>query len=92
MFPPININVLPTQSSPLISSSSGTEATPPKITQADSIDIPGLLEAVEEYTSWHLSRVSTNSFKENLGPLGGSSSTTLPPVILLVLEPARNWP
>jgi hypothetical protein len=67
MFPPININVLPTQSSPLISSSSGTEATPPKITQADSIDIPGLLEeAVEEYTSWYLSRVNTDNFRENI--------------------------
>jgi hypothetical protein len=33
----------------------------------DPIDIPGLLEvAVEEYTDWHLSRVGTESFKENI--------------------------
>jgi hypothetical protein len=31
------------------------------------IDVPGLLEVVvEEYTDWHLSLVSTESFKENI--------------------------
>jgi hypothetical protein len=68
MFPPININVLPTQSSqPVISYSSSTEATLSRATQSDSIDIPGPLEvAVEEYTNWQLSRVNTETFRDNI--------------------------
>jgi hypothetical protein len=66
-LPPININVLPTQSSqPLISSSWGTEATSIS-NQTDYVDIPGPLEAVvEEYANWHLSRVNSDSYKENI--------------------------
>ncbi|KAF7174220.1 hypothetical protein CNMCM5623_006758 [Aspergillus felis] len=65
-LPPININVLPTQSSqPSLSSSSGTEAS--MSSRADYADIPGPLEAVvEEYANWHLSRVSSDSYKENI--------------------------
>lgn len=67
MLPQINIHVLPTQSpQPLISSSWSSDATTGTI-PADSIDISGLLEvAVEEYTNWNLSRVGTESFKENI--------------------------
>lgn len=70
MLPQINIHVLPTQSpQPLITSSYGTESTPRTIpaNAIDPGDVPGLLEvAVEEYTNWHLSRVGTESFKENI--------------------------
>ena len=39
----------------------------PPANPLDPIDIPRLLEvAVEEYTDWHLSRVSTEIFKENI--------------------------
>ncbi|KAF4209650.1 hypothetical protein CNMCM5878_005036 [Aspergillus fumigatiaffinis] len=67
MPPQININVLPTQSSqPVISSSWGTEATSIS-DRADYLDIPGPLEAVvEEYANWHLSRVNSDSYKENI--------------------------
>ena len=66
-LPLTNINVLPTQSSqPLISSSWGTEATSMS-DQADYVDIPGPLEAVvEEYANWHLSRVNSDSYKDNI--------------------------
>lgn len=66
-LPLININVLPTQSSqPLISSSWGTEATLIS-NQADYIDIPEPLKAVVgEYANWHLSRVNSDSYKENI--------------------------
>jgi hypothetical protein len=65
--PQININVLPAQSSqPSISSSWGTEANPSTV-QSELVDIPGLLDqAVEEYTDWHLSRVSAEVFKANI--------------------------
>lgn len=67
MPPQININILPTQSSqPVISSSWRTEATPIS-DQADYLDIPGPREAVvEEYANWHLSRVNSDSYKENI--------------------------
>lgn len=67
VLPQININVLPSQSSqPLISSSWDTEAASSTI-QDNLNDIPGLLEvAVEEYANWHLSRVGTESYKENI--------------------------
>jgi hypothetical protein len=66
MPPQININVLPAQSSqPSISSSLGAEANSSTV-QSKIVDIPGLLDqAVEEYTDWHLSRVSAEGFKEN---------------------------
>jgi hypothetical protein len=63
----ININVLLAQSSqPSITSSWGTDAIS-SANQCDFVDIPGLLDlAVEEYTDWHLSRVSAESFKANI--------------------------
>lgn len=65
--PPINIHVLPTSSQPPVASQADDEATQPKPVRNDSIDIPGLLNvAVEEYTNWHLSRVSAEVFKENI--------------------------
>lgn len=67
MPPQININILPTQSSqPVISSSWRTEATPIS-NQADYLDIPGPREAVvEEYANWNLSWVNSDSYKENI--------------------------
>jgi hypothetical protein len=67
MPPQININVLPAQSSqPSISSSWSTEGNASTV-QSELVDIPGLLDlAVEEYTDWHLSRVSAESFKANI--------------------------
>ncbi|KAL2811012.1 hypothetical protein BDW59DRAFT_179413 [Aspergillus cavernicola] len=67
VLPPININVLPTQSSqPLVSSSWGAEAAPRTI-QPDYIDIPGPIEAVVgDYANWHLSRVNSESYRENI--------------------------
>ncbi|KAK2797048.1 hypothetical protein FQN50_009342 [Emmonsiellopsis sp. PD_5] len=42
-------------------------ATTLRTGQAGSINIPGPLEvAVEDYTIWHLSRVSTGNFKDNI--------------------------
>ncbi|KAK2810293.1 hypothetical protein FQN50_003024 [Emmonsiellopsis sp. PD_5] len=67
--PPININVLPTPSSQslMTSTPSSTEATLPRTTDSDSIDIPGFLdEAVEEYARWQLSRVSSEVFKQHV--------------------------
>ncbi|KAA8641516.1 hypothetical protein EYZ11_012653 [Aspergillus tanneri] len=67
MRPPTNFNVLPTQSGqPLKSSSWGADATLRTI-QPDYVDIPGYREAVvEEYANWHLSRVSSENYKENI--------------------------
>lgn len=64
-YPPININVAPTQSSqPGINSKDHTKTAP--LVQPD-LDIPGPIEvAVEEYTNWHLENVSTDNFKENI--------------------------
>ena len=68
MCPPINIHVLPVQlSQPLVPVPVGTEATPSITIQMDSIDIPGLLDvAVEEYTDWQQSRVSSTIFQNNI--------------------------
>jgi hypothetical protein len=65
-FPPININVLPTQSSQaLVSSSSGVP--PSRIEQLHSMKIPGPFEVtLKEYTQWHLTRVSTASSRDNI--------------------------
>lgn len=66
MPPQININVLPAQSSQPSISSWGAEANP-STAQGEIVDIPGLLDqAVEEYTDWHLSRVSAETFKANI--------------------------
>ncbi|GFF61848.1 conserved hypothetical protein [Aspergillus udagawae] len=64
-FPPININVLPTESfQPLVSSSGDP---PSRIEQLRSMKIPEPFEvALEEYTQWHLTRVSTASSRENI--------------------------
>lgn len=65
MLPPINVNVGPTQSSqPSDNFHDRTEIA--SFDQADS-DIPEPIEvAVEEYTNWHLAKVSTNNFKDNI--------------------------
>jgi hypothetical protein len=66
---PININVLPSQSSQpvTISSPASTDIAPSRTPPSSVIEITGSLElAVEEYTTWQLSRVSTASFKENV--------------------------
>lgn len=63
---PISINVLPTQQSQPVSMSpsSGQECGP---LQASVLEIPGAPEvAVEEYTAWQLSQVSTDAFRENI--------------------------
>lgn len=65
MLPQINIHVLPSQSSQyLVSTSWKTEAIT-NTTQDDLSHIAGSVVIVEEYTNWHLSRVSTDSYKEN---------------------------
>lgn len=66
--PPINIHVLPVQSSqPSAPMPVGAEVASSRTTQMDSIDIPGLLDvAVEEYTNWQQSRVSSKIFKDNI--------------------------
>ncbi|KAL2005532.1 hypothetical protein VTN00DRAFT_2743 [Thermoascus crustaceus] len=67
MLPPININVLPTQSSQSLVSSSSAEAIPPVTGQPHYIEIPGPLEdAVEECTNWQLSWVNTEIFTDNI--------------------------
>jgi hypothetical protein len=66
----LNIHVLPTQPSQPLDNFLLWRRVKPKNDPAnplDPIDIPGLLEvAIEEYTDWHLSRVGTESFKENI--------------------------
>ncbi|XHF99663.1 hypothetical protein AWENTII_003192 [Aspergillus wentii] len=60
---PININVLPTQSSLPPAMGTDTGST----THADPIHISGPLDiAVEEYTAWQISRVSRETFKEQI--------------------------
>jgi hypothetical protein len=65
---PININVLPTQSSQsMISPPAGADIASLRTSPSNLIEIPGPLEvAVEEYTTWQLSRVSTECFRENV--------------------------
>lgn len=66
MIPQISINVHPAHSSQPVISSNDTKPSPSRTNRSD-IDIPGLLEvAVEEYTDWHLSRVSTENYRENI--------------------------
>jgi len=67
MCPPININVLPAGSSqqPMHTPSNDTISTTPGCTE--SIMVDGLLDvAVEEYTEWPQSRVSNETFRENI--------------------------
>ena len=66
---PININILPAQpSQPVtVTSSANADIASPRTSPNKTIEIPGPLEvAVEEYTAWQLSRVSTESFRENV--------------------------
>ena len=65
-FPPINRNVLPTQpSQPLVSSSPGDP--PSRIEQLRSMKFPEPFEVtLEEYTQWHLTWVSTASSRDNI--------------------------
>lgn len=50
-----------------MASSSWAPEGAPNSVQDNLKEVPGFLEsAVEEYATWHLSRVSTNSYKENI--------------------------
>lgn len=63
----ININVLPSQSSQPAGFSSWAPEGALNSIEDDLIDISGLLEAaVEEYATWHLSRVGTESQREHI--------------------------
>ncbi|KAI9036760.1 uncharacterized protein KD926_001338 [Aspergillus affinis] len=67
MCPPININVLPAGAfqQPMHTPANDTMPTTPGCTE--SIMIDGLLDvAVEEYTEWQQSRVSNETFRENI--------------------------
>ncbi|GCB28273.1 hypothetical protein AAWM_11158 [Aspergillus awamori] len=67
---PININVLPTPPPRLMAISPPAAAEPPTLNSSppsSSINVPGPLEvAVENYAAWQLSRVNTESFKDNI--------------------------
>lgn len=66
-LPQININVLPSQPSQPVASSSWAPEGAPNLVQDNLKEVPGFLEsAVEEYATWHLSRVGTDSYKENI--------------------------
>ncbi|KAJ5720259.1 uncharacterized protein N7483_008193 [Penicillium malachiteum] len=57
---------LPSQM-PIPTTSAAAESTAPAPKQTDTIDIPGLLDiAVKEYAAWHQSRVSSQTFRENI--------------------------
>lgn len=68
MGQPININVLPAQLSQSVTPvTAGTAGLVSNTTSTDFIDISGLLDiAVEEYTDWHLSRVSRETYRDHL--------------------------
>ncbi|KAK9612677.1 hypothetical protein V6Z94_010212 [Aspergillus fumigatus] len=64
MWPPININVLPSHSS---HPSQMTSVPSPSTSRGGPIDIPEPLDiAIDEYTTWQKSRVSRDSFKEQM--------------------------
>ncbi|KAF7136924.1 hypothetical protein CNMCM5793_006586 [Aspergillus hiratsukae] len=66
---PININVLGAQQSQpmMISQPASAELGSLRTSSSCAIDIPGPLEvAMEEYTVWQLSRVSADTFRENV--------------------------
>lgn len=66
MLPSININVGPTQPC-LVSNSSYDRAGAMTPISPVDLDTFGQIEvAVEEYTNWHLAKVSTENFKENI--------------------------
>jgi hypothetical protein len=66
MLPSININVGPTQPCQVSNSSCDRPDTPTPISPVD-LDTFGPIEVtVEEYTNWHLAKVSTENFKENI--------------------------
>ncbi|KAI3053189.1 hypothetical protein CBS147353_11511 [Aspergillus niger] len=63
MWPPININVLPSQSSHPSQMNSNASLS----VSCGPIDIPGPLDtAIDEDTAWQKSRVSRDSFKEQI--------------------------
>ncbi|KAI9043148.1 uncharacterized protein KD926_004331 [Aspergillus affinis] len=65
-LPQITINVLPSQLSQSAGSSSAPQGALISV-EDDLNDVPGLLEAaVEEYATWHLSRVGTESYREHI--------------------------
>jgi hypothetical protein len=66
MLPSININVGPTQPCQVTKSSYDQAYITTSISPID-LDTVGPIEvAVEEYTDWHLAKVSTENFKENI--------------------------
>ncbi|KAJ5111804.1 hypothetical protein NUU61_001434 [Penicillium alfredii] len=67
MCPPININVLPAGTSEQLMPTPANDATSAKSGCAESIMVHGLLDvAVEKYTEWQQSRVSNETFRDNL--------------------------
>jgi hypothetical protein len=65
MCPPININLSPTQLPQSPKTAYGCAEI--NISGQTDLEIPGLIEeTVEEYTNWHLEKVSTENFKENI--------------------------
>lgn len=67
MCPPININVLPAGSPPQSKHPPANDAMPTEPGCTESIIVDGLLDvAVEEYTEWQQSRVSNETFRENI--------------------------
>lgn len=66
-YPPININVLPAGSSQQSVPTPANNALPAKTGCAKLIIVHGLLDvAVEEYTEWQRSRVSNETFRDNI--------------------------
>ncbi|KAJ9481151.1 hypothetical protein VN97_g12352 [Penicillium thymicola] len=52
---------------PIPTTTAAAESTTPAPKPTDPIDIPGLLDiAVKEYATWHQSRVSSETFRENI--------------------------
>ena len=67
MCPPININVLPAGSPQQSVPTPANNALPAKTGYAKSIIVHGLLDvAVDEYTEWQQSRVSNETFRDNI--------------------------
>lgn len=66
--PPINITVLPNQSPQLdVTGANGSTIVPSKTAVHDPFDVPGLCDvAVEEYSDWQQSRVSSEILKDDI--------------------------
>ncbi|CRG92734.1 hypothetical protein PISL3812_09801 [Talaromyces islandicus] len=71
--PPININVLPSQSpqSSMMAAQAGSPSTScpyPNSSSIDALVVPDLPldEAVKEYANWHKSRVASQEMKDNV--------------------------